>query len=200
MMDAIGITQHHDGITGTATQAVMNDYSRRLNLAMGHNQETYSYLMAPNLTQCVVTNTTYLDCPIADFEDKEGYTMNIVIHNPSTVDMKSARIAVPDGHFEVDAPATVTCHEDYIQGAHIDSCFMDIDIVIPAMSVSTIKIKQNSDEDLQVMTLSLLDGDKLVRNDIELKFIQLDTFDSIAKFEYSDGFNTENLTFSLKYW
>ena len=50
------------------------------------------------------------------------------------------------------------------------------------------------------MTLSLLDGDKLVRDDIELKFIQLDTFDSIAKFEYSDGVNTENLTFSLKYW
>jgi hypothetical protein len=30
MMDVVGITQHHDAVTGTAKQHVANDYSRRI--------------------------------------------------------------------------------------------------------------------------------------------------------------------------
>jgi hypothetical protein len=62
-------------------------------------------------------NGTYRDCPIEKF--KEGW-MSVVIHNPSTVDLKQAIIAVPNGNFEVvngytgePLQAFVVCHQDY---------------------------------------------------------------------------------------
>jgi hypothetical protein len=45
--------------------------------------------------------------------------MNVVVHNPSTVDIKKARIAVPHGNFDVmdgtkTLEANVLCSEDYL--------------------------------------------------------------------------------------
>ena len=70
------------------------------------NMQTYSEVIGDkigleDLKQCFTTNSTYLDCPIANFTENDEYKMNVVVHNPSTVDMNSARIAVPHGHFDV---------------------------------------------------------------------------------------------------
>ena len=105
-MDALGVNQHHDAITGTGKQYVAHDYAKSLFEAMELNKQTYSQVIGDkigleDLKQCFATNSTYLDCPIADFAEEEGYKMNVVVHNPSTVDMVSARIAVPHGHFDV---------------------------------------------------------------------------------------------------
>ena len=45
MLNAIGIMQHHDAITGTAKQAVANDYHRILTSAMNQNNKLYAELI-----------------------------------------------------------------------------------------------------------------------------------------------------------
>ena len=82
-----------------------DDYARRIYVAMASNTKTYAELIGEKhgltgLEQCFVTNSTYRDCPISKYEDSnEQFTMNVVVHNPSSIDMPQARIAVPHGHF-----------------------------------------------------------------------------------------------------
>ena len=45
MRDTMGILQHHDAVTGTAKQAVANDYNRRLYEAMDFNNKHYNKLV-----------------------------------------------------------------------------------------------------------------------------------------------------------
>ena len=49
MMDAIGVAQHHDAITGTAKQAVSNDYSSMLHKALKSNEITYAKVLKERL-------------------------------------------------------------------------------------------------------------------------------------------------------
>jgi hypothetical protein len=175
MMDALGINQHHDAITGTGTQAVADDYALRLFQAMETNKKTYSEIVGEklnleNLTQCYATNSTYLDCPIGAFAQEENYTMNVVVHNPSTVDMKSARIAVPHGHFDVmqgETPldAYVVCHENLAENhQNFESCFMTIDIATAAWDVSTFKLVFNENAML-VAKSELLDAGAVMESE-----------------------------------
>lgn len=49
MLDALGVYQHHDGITGTAKQAVADDYTRRLDDAMKQSGAEYNAAIALRL-------------------------------------------------------------------------------------------------------------------------------------------------------
>ena len=46
MQDALGINQHHDAVTGTAKQAVADDYASRLFKGMERSNIEYSKLVA----------------------------------------------------------------------------------------------------------------------------------------------------------
>jgi hypothetical protein len=46
--------------------------------------------------QCLKTNTTYIDCPSANF-GKDKSNLSIIVHNPSTFDMSLIQIPVPHG-------------------------------------------------------------------------------------------------------
>lgn len=77
MFDTIGITQHHDAVTGTGKQAVANDYSLKVYKSFQINSKVYSDIIseaAQNIAGiesdgdwewCFKSNTSYLDCPIA---------------------------------------------------------------------------------------------------------------------------------------
>ena len=45
LLDQFGIMQHHDAITGTARQAVANDYNLRLNYGMNQINLEYGKLI-----------------------------------------------------------------------------------------------------------------------------------------------------------
>lgn len=110
MMNNIGIMQHHDAVSGTAKQRVADDYAHRMYLSMERNSKVYSGMIdervkrmsgysSENWAQCLQTNTTFLDCPVAAFEHKESFKFNVAVQNPSSVDLKLAKLAVPEGSY-----------------------------------------------------------------------------------------------------
>jgi len=134
MMDAMGIYQHHDAVSGTERQHVAYDYSYRLANATDTNEKMYSDVMLDRVAsmsgimpkqlawqQCLKTNSTYLDCPIADYDLSQPIT--VAVHNPSSLDVSVAKMAVPHGKFHVEkfdyqtqefipAQADVHCNPD----------------------------------------------------------------------------------------
>jgi hypothetical protein len=136
--------------------------------------------------------------------------MNVGIHNPSTVDMKTARIAVPHGNFDVmigdqALEAKVMCSEDYLQtqqgGKSVESCFMDVELPTPAWSVSAFTLKYNQDSDLKVKTETLSNNDMLKLDNLTLQWLEKNVSDSSLSFLFSDGtLDQQELTFNLKYW
>ena len=97
MLDAMGIYQHHDAVSGTGKQAVAEDYSRILAMATSVNNVAYGEavrhfvnestgLDSSDWQQCYKMNSTYLDCPINDYNLSTNENMTIAIHNPSAID------------------------------------------------------------------------------------------------------------------
>lgn len=114
MMNQMGVYQHHDAVAGTAKQAVANDYALRLDNAIKqNNDDLYSVLVNKEVEKrtgasstewkmCSMTNSTYLDCPIADYDtDKDGSTIHINVHNPASIAINQLQFSVPHGHFTV---------------------------------------------------------------------------------------------------
>lgn len=111
-MDALGILQHHDAVTGTAKQAVADNYNSRLYKGMQANNQVLAQVideiakaLLPQLTTkeawqwCVRENSTYLDCPTAEYDKKA----NIIVaaFNPANNQSDYLSFPVRHGNYDV---------------------------------------------------------------------------------------------------
>ena len=153
MLNALGIMQHHDAITGTAKQAVADRYSEILDDAVTQNNDLYSTLIGDKATAagldsslkwsaCTMTSTTPIDCSITS---DVGQTFMITAQNPSTVDSNITFFQVPsDGAYKTsvlqdgawtEVPSDLICFEateDTKKADTFESCDLYIKTTVKA--------------------------------------------------------------------
>lgn len=163
MMDAMGIYQHHDAVSGTERQHVANDYSYRLANATDTIEKIYSDVMLDRVTsmsgtmphqltwqQCLKTNSAYLGCPIADYDLRQLIT--VAVHDPSYLDLSAAKMAVPHGKFLfekfdywaqefIPAPRDVHCNPDtQPDGKPVNNCKLYVKLITEASDISLLRL------------------------------------------------------------
>ena len=104
---------------------------------MDHNMDTLYHISGWD--QCLRTNTSYLDCPIANWETEELYAMYVMVHDTSPVKSNHTAIAVPHGHYEVSIldrstrqyakaeDSSIICSDDHVSnGQEIKNCQLHV--------------------------------------------------------------------------
>ncbi|CAK7334227.1 unnamed protein product [Dovyalis caffra] len=129
--DALGIAQHHDGVSGTAKQHTTNDYEKRLAIGALEAEATVSSAMsclvsnksrdqcakpALNFSQCQLLNISY--CPPTEEAIADGKRLVVVVYNPLGWNRTDViRIPVNDHNLAVTDSS----------GKHIDTQYVAMD-------------------------------------------------------------------------
>lgn len=226
MLDALGVAQHHDAISGTAKMRVADDYSNKLNKAIINNNPTYAHVLNERLgrnigyksvtewTQCVMSNTTYLDCPVVDKKDQDNFEMYVAVHNPSAQKVLSTRIPVPNGKYEVEtfcstqkkwvpAPSTIDCHvNNALQYDSVTSCHLNIDSPVANFDVKLLHLKYTETKDKNMEDLKV--GDKISSSDgsLTVTFESFDDKEGFIMFNVCDSLtdDCDVLKFETQWW
>lgn len=130
--DAIGVTQHHDAITGTSKQLVADDYAERLYKALTMTSYPYKEVIhheavirmnftgsSKDWQMCNRTNATYLDCATSTLVGQDNKDFIIAIHNPAEVAHRVSQIKAPPGVYNVT-------YWNEMQGMYMNTTFQTI--------------------------------------------------------------------------
>ena len=225
LLDDLSILQHHDAVAGTAKQAVADDYAWRLFTGMKKNNEGYFNLIDEKIrkmtgianqtwVECFKTNSTYVDCPVSNYEDQKKYTMNVAVQNPSTIDMNQAIIAVPNGQYDVKVfnaqskafetvNASVSCWDDYAENnVTYKACNIKISHTTKARDFSLFQLTQNDAASLSTNNGTVLEGSKIKDDKFQLVYegsVKNTSQINFRLINMQTG-SSETLDFSMKYW
>jgi hypothetical protein len=83
-----------------------------------------SDLIKQDWALCLRTNSSYHDCPVSDYADKENYNMYAMIHQTSTILDDVVTLSVPHANFNVQ---TYTPSQGYKDTKAKVYCFLDRD-------------------------------------------------------------------------
>ena len=100
-----------------------------------------------------MTNATYKECPIAKVFPTSNTT--VMVHNPSSNDVHTLRIAVPQNNFAAEAfdfktglmaevPSTIDCYTDsefYQPDVQFESCWLTIKVTTEAHSYQLLNVR-----------------------------------------------------------
>ncbi len=92
LLDAVGMSNHHDAITGTCGKPVAEDYAFRVHKALYETRKVVADITkfhlkedtgieTPRLFACERSNGTFMDCPPGKLEDASAWLLTIF--NPS---------------------------------------------------------------------------------------------------------------------
>jgi len=113
MLDALGVAQHHDAITGTGRQYVNNDFQYRLQQGLDKSRITYKSQLKSKLEKdfgitlenkdilaCTGTqNDTVTDCPV--YKNKDKTDMLVIVHNSQgRTSKKLVRVKLPTANYK----------------------------------------------------------------------------------------------------
>lgn len=169
---------------------------------------------------CFRTNSSYHDCPIADYEKGANYSMYVMVHQASPVQQSSFSIAVPHGHFDVGLfddisggyvgiPASVVCVTDHFgNGTAFQNCHLHAKMESPVSGMvagkfGLIKLAYNEAVDLTIAPQTLKPGQIIASNDLQLELGGINSNNnSMAWFNLTDRKtnHSEIFDFSLKWW
>lgn len=139
--------------------------------------------------------------------------MSVAIQNPSTFYMSSARIAVPHGHYKVEAfnkpkkifetvQAEVVCHEDIDEKKDLmKSCFMNIELYTMAKDINLVRLTYDQTMELEAKSIDPIQIGAKIEDGIKLEWAGIESNSSLIWFNLIDeeGKN-ETLEFSLNWW
>lgn len=149
MLDAMGVYQHHDAISGTAKQHVANDYMDTLSVAMEANNDVYQAEIArqmwrdtglkadKDMSTCVNNHnsTSYLSCPIGSNVDKT--TAMIAVHNPRYQAAELVSFLVPPEWKDASVEAWTQVNDTYADFIPVESQAVYANYLQPGSDDST---------------------------------------------------------------
>jgi hypothetical protein len=225
LLDDLSILQHHDAVSGTAKQAVADDYAWRLFTGMKKNNEGYFKMIDERMrsmtgianqtwVECFRTNSTYLDCPVSNYEDQKNYVMNVAVHNPSTMDMNQATFAVPNDKYDVkvyctkakkfvSVNASVSCWDDYAENnVTYKACNIKISHTTKARDFSLFELTQNDAAELSTTNGTVQEGSEIKDDKFQLVYEGSVKNSSQINFRLNNlkTGSSETFDFSMKYW
>ena len=170
MLDAMGVYQHHDAVSGTAKQAVAEDYNDRLRISSEETNKVFGHYLADDmhkqtgikvehgLKACIngVQNTTLSNCPMNEWTGaKDQKDPVVVAYNGLGTEykgfvkifnsQKNAVASVWNGtHF--NAAKSHSLSEYYVNNKeeHQEWYSLWVDVTIPPYSSAFIKVSEGA--------------------------------------------------------